>query len=53
MKAEGQLRVRNLAKETQSKGGWWNWGQERRALDKLFMQGDLMICERNGMEKSL
>lgn len=51
VKAEGQLRVRNLAKETQSKGGWWNWGQERRALDKLFMQGDLMICERNGMEK--
>lgn len=51
VKAEGQLRVRNLTKETQSKGGWWNWGQERRALDKLFMQGDLMICERNGMEK--
>jgi uncharacterized protein YcaQ len=51
VKAEGQLRVRNLGKETQNKGGWWNWGQKRRALDKLFMQGDLMICERNGMEK--
>ena len=51
VKTEGQLRVRNLGKETQNKGGWWNLGQERRALDKLFMQGDLMICERNGMEK--
>ncbi len=26
-------------------------GPGRRALDKLFMQGDLMVCERNGMEK--
>ncbi len=25
----------------------------RRAFEQLYMQGDLMICERNGMEKSL
>lgn len=50
-KGEGSLRVRDIGKSNKSKGGWWNLGQERRALDKLFMQGDLMICERNGMEK--
>lgn len=26
-------------------------GPGRKALDKLFMQGDLMVSERNGMEK--
>ena len=51
--AEGALRLRDLDKENKGKGKgkWWNWGPGRRALDKLFMQGDLMVCERNGMEK--
>jgi uncharacterized protein YcaQ len=50
--AEGALRVRDLDKgNKKGKGNWWNWGPGRRALDKLFMQGDLMVCERNGMEK--
>lgn len=34
-----------------SDAGWWAWGPVRKALDKLFMQGDLMICAREGMEK--
>lgn len=29
----------------------WQWKPLRRALDTLFMQGDLMICAREGMEK--
>ena len=49
--AEGALRVRDLDKGNKGKGKWWNWGPGRRALDKLFMQGDLMVCGRNGMEK--
>lgn len=51
VREEGPSRVRDIGKNNPNKGGWWNLGQERRALDKLFMQGDLMICERNGMEK--
>ena len=49
--AEGALRVRDFDKGIKGNGKWWNWGPGRRALDKLFMQGDLMVCERNGMEK--
>jgi hypothetical protein len=49
--AEGPLRVRDIDKGSKGKGSWWNWGPGRRALDKLFMQGDLMVCGRNGMEK--
>jgi len=51
--AEGALRMRDLDKGNKRKGDtWWNQGPGRRALDKLFMQGDLMVCERNGMEKA-
>lgn len=52
--AEGPLRLRDLdtGKKDKGKGTWWNWGPARRALDKLFMQGDLMVCSRIGMEKA-
>ena len=51
VRAEGALRVRDFDTGSSEKGSWWNRGPGRRALDKLFMQGDLMVCERNGMEK--
>lgn len=52
VRAEGALGVRAFDnKPNKGKGNWWNWGPGRRALDKLFMQGDLMVCARNGMEK--
>lgn len=50
-KGEGILRTRDLKENRQGQGVWWNHGPGRRALDKLFMQGDLMIRERKGMEK--
>ncbi|MEF9947406.1 MAG: crosslink repair DNA glycosylase YcaQ family protein [Comamonas sp.] len=49
VRGEGELRSRDL--KDRSQGAWWNHGPGRRALDKLFMQGDVMIRERKGMEK--
>ncbi len=52
VRGEGALRVRDLDTDRGSeKSNWWNWGPGKRALDRLFMQGDLMVSERNGMEK--
>lgn len=52
VRAEGKIQLRQMEKETrQGTAGWWNRGPSRKALEQLFMQGDLMICERNGMEK--
>ncbi len=51
VKAEGRMRLRDIDKGNKGEGNWWNFGPGRRAIEKLFMQGDLMICERNGMEK--
>lgn len=51
VKGEGVLKSRDLKERTKGKGLWWDHGPGRRALDKLFMQGKLMIRERIGMEK--
>lgn len=52
IKIDGELKLRGIEKEGKNnKGAWWNFGPARRALEQLFMQGDVMICERVGMEK--
>ncbi|WP_010107725.1 winged helix-turn-helix domain-containing protein [Verminephrobacter aporrectodeae] len=51
VKAQGPMRQRDVDKGDKGQGNWWNWGPGRRAVETLFMQGDLMVCERNGMEK--
>lgn len=52
VRAEGKIQLRQMEKQTrEGSAGWWNAGPSRKALEQLFMQGDLMICERNGMEK--
>ncbi|WP_075382705.1 winged helix-turn-helix domain-containing protein [Acinetobacter pittii] len=52
VRAEGKIRLRDIDKNNKkSLGNWWNIGPGRRAFEQLYMQGDLMICERNGMEK--
>ncbi|MEJ2792875.1 crosslink repair DNA glycosylase YcaQ family protein [Iodobacter sp. LRB] len=48
---EGPLRVRNLENNKGKSGSWWDWGPGKRAIEKLFLQGDLMISQRIGMEK--
>jgi len=48
---DGPLKARDFESTTESNGKWWNWKPTKRALEKLFMQGDLMITDRVGMEK--
>ena len=49
---DGPLQARDFA-HTKAKGaaGWWEWKPAKVALEQLFMQGDLMICERRGFQK--
>jgi uncharacterized protein YcaQ len=52
VRVEGPMRQRDIGKgDKKGDGNWWNWGTGRRAVETLFMQGDLMVCERNRMEK--
>ena len=49
---EGPLRARDFehTRKTSSQG-WWDWKPAKRALEQLFMQGDLMVVERAGFQK--
>lgn len=52
VRERGPTRLRDLGQRgTENHGKWWNWHPARRALDKLFLQGELMVCARDGMEK--
>jgi uncharacterized protein YcaQ len=51
IRIEGPLKARDFKSTTSRHSTWWDWKPAKRALEKLFMQGDLMITRRDGMEK--
>lgn len=51
IRCEGPLRARDFKSPTRVGAKWWEWKPAKPALEKLFMQGDLMITSRDGMEK--
>ena len=52
IQGEGPLRLRDLKTDNKKHGKWWDMAPCRRALEVLFMQGEVMVCKRNGMEKT-
>lgn len=34
-----------------STNGWWNWKPAKRALEQLYMEGELMVTERRNFQK--
>lgn len=49
--AEGPLRSRDFESKPAKSTGWWDWKPTKRALEALFMQGDLMVAGRDGFQK--
>ncbi|AZA76239.1 winged helix-turn-helix domain-containing protein [Chryseobacterium sp. G0186] len=49
---EGPKKARDFESESKKAGSWWSWKPTKLALERLFMQGDLMISKRKGMEKT-
>ena len=48
---EGPLTSRDFESMKKGNSNWWNWKPTKRALERLFLQGDLMVTDRIGMEK--
>jgi uncharacterized protein YcaQ len=48
---EGALLARDFADTRTSKKEWWDWKPAKRALEQLFMQGELMVTRREGFQK--
>ena len=51
IRSDGPLRARDFEDPTHKHGGWWDWKPAKRALEQLFMQGDLMVSGREGFQK--
>ncbi|MCH7815933.1 MAG: YcaQ family DNA glycosylase [Proteobacteria bacterium] len=52
IKAEGPLQSRDFENLSGHKsGGWWDWKPSKRALESLFLSGELMVRERRGFQK--
>lgn len=51
IRTEGPRKAKDFENEGKAAGNWWNWKPAKLALEKLFMQGDLMVSGRDGMQK--
>lgn len=52
IRSEGPLRSRDVATKTKKQAGWWDWKPAKKALEQLYMQGDLMVNDRERFQKS-
>ena len=50
--SDGPLRSRDLESNRTKATGWWDWKPAKKALEQLYMQGDLMVCNREGFQKA-
>ncbi|AQW94464.1 winged helix-turn-helix domain-containing protein [Elizabethkingia anophelis] len=51
IRTEGPRKAKDFENEGKAAGNWWNWKPAKLALEKLFMQGDLIVSGRDGMQK--
>jgi len=52
IRSDGPLRSRDIENSTKKRAGWWDWKPAKKALEQLYMQGDLMISNREGFQKT-
>ena len=51
IESEGPLKARDFENPKRGAKGWWDWKPAKQALEQLFIQGDLMVVERQGFQK--
>lgn len=51
IQAHGPVRAAEFARAGGPAGGWWNWTDEKTALEGLWMRGDLMVANRERFQR--
>lgn len=51
IRIDGPKKVKDFEHKSGDRKGWWNYKPMKIALERLFLQGDLLIAGRNGMHK--
>ncbi|KAA3641299.1 MAG: winged helix-turn-helix domain-containing protein [Proteobacteria bacterium] len=51
IRIDGPLRSRDLDTKRTTAKGWWDWKPAKKALEQLYMEGELMVSGREGFQK--
>lgn len=51
IKADGPLQAKDFKDPRETNTGWWDWKPAKKALEQLFMEGELMVVKRQGFQK--
>jgi len=51
IRQEGGLRAADFNNDNQRGGPWWNWRDEKTALECLIMTGELMVARRQNFQR--
>ena len=51
IRAIGPVRSADFERTDGARGGWWNWKDEKTALEGLWMRGDLMVAKRHNFQR--
>lgn len=49
--AEGPLKASDFEHTEGKNGAWWDWKPAKKALEQLFMRGELMVARREKFQK--
>lgn len=49
---EGPLASKDLEDRRTKSNGWWDWKPAKKAVEALYLEGDLMISSRAGFQKT-
>ena len=52
IRSDGPIRSRDVETNTTKRAGWWDWKPAKKALEQLYMEGDLMVSDREGFQKT-
>jgi len=52
IRSDGPLRSRDVESNSTKRAGWWDWKPAKKALEQLYMQGDIMVSDREGFQKT-
>ncbi len=51
IRSDGPLRSRDLEDGAKTRTGWWDLKPAKKALEQLYMEGELMVSSREGFQK--
>ena len=52
IRTDGPIRSRDVETNIRKRAGWWDWKPAKKALEQMYMEGDLMVSDREGFQKT-